>query len=227
MASGNGFGERGTPAYRKRRPLPALIVIAVLGLGAVVVWVHAIVSTSDINDAIRCEPAPTPPAGVTYTPLDHNALDDRVPVPPDKIALKVLNASSTRGQGSITTESLRALGFSQIAEPANDPVYPKQDSKCHGQIRFGENGTSAARTLSLVAPCVQLVKDNRKDATVDLSLGSNFGDVAPNSAAQQILDQLKTWSSAHASAGGGEQSAGAPAPTLDPALLTAARSVTC
>jgi uncharacterized membrane protein (UPF0136 family) len=227
VASGNGFGERGARPYRKRRPLPALIVIAVLGLGAVVVWVHAIVSGSDSNDAIRCSPAPTPPAGVTFTPLDHSALDDRVPTPQDKIAVRVLNASNTRGQGSITTESLRALGFTQIADPANDPVYPQQDAKCRGQIRFGENGTSAARTLSLVTPCMELVKDNRKDATVDLTIGTLFGDVQPNAAATQILDQLKTWSAAHQGGGGGEQSASAPAPTIDPALLTAARNVSC
>jgi hypothetical protein len=226
VASGNGFGERGTRPYRKRRPLPALIVIAVLGLGAVVVWVHAIVSGSNINDAIRCTPAPTPPAGVTFTPLDHSALDDRVPTPQDKIAVKVLNASSTRGQGSIATESLRALGFSQIADPANDPVYPKQDAKCRGQIRFGENGTSSARTLSLVTPCLELVKDNRKDSTVDLSIGTLFSDVRPSAAATQILNQLKTWSAAHQGGGGGEQSASA-APTIDPALLKAARDVSC
>jgi hypothetical protein len=228
VASGNGFGDRSARPYRKRKPLPALIVIGVLGLGAVFVWVNAIVSRADIDETIKCSPPPTPAAGVTYTPLGHGALDDRAPIPPDKIAVKVLNASQVRGQGGITTESLRALGFTQIAAPEDDPAYPG-DAKatCRGQLRFGENGATAARTLSLLAPCVELVKDNRKDATVDLTLGTSFGDLRPNAAAAQLIGQLKTWSEQHQGSGGGEQSADASAPVLDQATLAAARNVTC
>lgn len=228
VASGNGFGDRSARPYRKRKPLPALIVIGVLGLGAVFVWVNAILSRANIDDTIKCSPPPTPPPGVTYTALGHNALDDRAPVPPDKIAVRVLNASKVRGQGGITTEALRSLGFNQIAEPADDPAYPG-DTKagCRGQLRFGENGATAARTLSLLVPCVELVRDNRKDATVDLTLGTTFGDLRPNAAATQLIGQLKTWSEQHQGSGGGEQSTGDSAPVLDQATLKSARNVTC
>jgi uncharacterized membrane protein (UPF0136 family) len=228
VASGNGFGDRNARPYRKRRPLPALIVIGVLGLGAVVVWVNAIVSRTDIDAAIRCDPAASPPSGVTFTTLGHGALDDREPVPPDKIALKVLNASKLRGQGAITTEALRSLGFTQIAEPADDPAYPADlKANCRGQIRFGENGAAAARTVSLLVPCVELVKDNRQDSSVDLMIGVTFGDVYPNAAAGQILAQLRTWSDQHRGSGGGEQAADATAPVIDRKLLSSARDVSC
>jgi hypothetical protein len=228
VASGNGFGDRSARPYRKRKPLPALIVIGVLGLGAVFVWVNAILSRASIDDTIKCSPPPTPPAGVTYTALSHNALDDRAPAPPDKIAVKVLNASKVRGQGGITTESLRSLGFTQIADPADDPAYPgATKAECRGQLRFGENGATAARTLSLLVPCVELVRDNRKDATVDLTLGTTFGDLQPNAAAIQLIGQLKTWSEQHQGSGGGEQSTGGSAPVLDQATLESARNVTC
>ncbi|HVV10064.1 envelope integrity protein Cei [Amycolatopsis sp.] len=226
MASGIGFGNRRKRGYRKRRPLPALIVIAVLGLVAMAVWVRAISSRSDIDELLRCDPAPTPAQGMTYTSLSHSALDDTAPIPPEKIAVKVLNASQARGQASITTESLRELGFTQIGAPENDPAYPNGvEAKCHGQIRFGDNGVSAARTLSLVLPCVELVKDTRADASVDVSIGSGFGDVRPTQQARDVLQQLQAWSAQHPG-DGNEQSAGSSA-VIDPALLSAARNAAC
>ena len=179
MASGNGIGDRGARPYRKHKPLPALIVIGVLALGAIIVWINAAVGKGDVDEAVKCDPAASPPPGVTFSTLPHNALDDRAPVPPDKVAVKVLNASSTRGQGGITTTALKELGFTGAGEPANDPAYEGRVAKCRGQIRFGENGVTAARTLSLVVPCAELVQDNRKDASVDLVTGTLFGDIQP------------------------------------------------
>jgi uncharacterized membrane protein (UPF0136 family) len=214
QAGANGFRDRGIRPYRKRRPIPAIIVISALGLAAVFVWVNAIVSRTDIDAVIRCDPPPTPAAGVTFITLRHDALDDRAPIPPDKVAVKVLNASSVRGQGSITTEALRAIGFTQIAPPDNDPAYAGRDAICHGQIRFGDNGTAAARTLSLVVPCAELVKDNRKDATVDLTIGTKFGDLSPTPEATKVLQQLQTWPAQHKS-------------VVDQTLLASARNVSC
>ncbi|GAA1960462.1 envelope integrity protein Cei [Amycolatopsis minnesotensis] len=226
MASGKGFGDRTARPYRRRRPLPALIVIAVLCLGALVVWVNAITGKGDIDSAIRCDPPAQAPPGAAYTPLSHDALDSTAPIPQTKVAVRVLNASSTRGAAALTTENIAALGFEQAAPPDNDPAYPPHhEAKCRGQIRFGENGAPAARTLSLVAPCVELVRDNRKDASVDLSVGSAFGQLQPKAEAKQVLDQLKAFS-AQQPTGGAEQSAGQ-TPKIDQTLLAAARDVTC
>jgi hypothetical protein len=227
VASGNGIGDRGTRPYRRHKPLPALIVIGVLALGAIIVWINAAVGKGDVDEAIRCDPPPSPPPGVTFSTLPHTALDDRAPVPPDKVAVKVLNASSTRGQGSITTTTLHELGFTNTGEPANDPAYENREAKCRGQIRFGENGITAARTLGLVVPCAELVQDNRKDASVDLVTGTNFGDIRPRAEARQILTQLADWSKTHQGGGGNEQSAGAQAPVIDQTLLASARDVQC
>ncbi|MEV6877329.1 envelope integrity protein Cei [Amycolatopsis sp. NPDC051128] len=226
MASGNGIGDRGTRPYRKHKPLPALIVIGVLALGAIIVWVNAAVGKGDVDEAVRCDPPASPPPGVTFSTLPHGALDDRAPIPPDKVAYRVLNASGTRGQGGITTTALRELGFTGAAEPANDPAYDKREAKCRGQIRFGENGGPAARTLSLVVPCAELVQDNRKDASVDVVTGTLFGDLRPRAEARRIITQLADWSKTH-QAGGNEQSAGAKAPVVDQTLLASARDVEC
>ncbi|WP_410654716.1 envelope integrity protein Cei [Amycolatopsis sp. lyj-112] len=227
MASGNGIGDREAKPYRKHNPLPALIVIGVLALGAVIVWVNVVTSRSDIDAVIRCDPPPAPQPGVTYTPLAHDGLDDRAPVPPDKVAVQVLNGSKVRGQGGIATNSLKELGFSQALDPVNDPAYENSEAKCRGQIRFGENGAAAARTLSLVVPCAELVKDNRKDASVTITTGSLFGDIRPKAEARQVLEQLTQWSKAQQGNGGGEQSSGGGAPVIDQALLKAAREAPC
>ncbi|MEV6625023.1 envelope integrity protein Cei [Amycolatopsis sp. NPDC051106] len=227
MASGNGIGDRGTRPYRRHKPLPALIVIGVLALGAIVVWINAAVGKGDVDEAVKCDPAASPPPGVTFSTLPHNALDDRAPVPPDKVAVKVLNASGTRGQGGITTTSLKELGFTGVGEPANDPAYEGREAKCRGQIRFGENGVTAARTISLVVPCAELVQDNRKDASVDLVTGTLFGDLRPRAEARQILTQLADWSKAHQGGGSNEQSTDAKAPVIDQTLLASARDVAC
>ncbi|MDX3193869.1 envelope integrity protein Cei [Streptomyces sp. MN03-5084-2B] len=227
MASGNGIGDRGARPYRKHKPLPALIVIGVLAVGAIVVWVNAAVGKGDIDEAVKCAPPASPPPGVTFSSLPHNALDDRAPIPPDKVAYRVLNASGSRGQGGITTTALRELGFSGAADPANDPAYENREAKCRGQIRFGENGVTAARTLSLVVPCAELVQDNRKDASVDVVTGTLFGDLRPRAEARQIITQLADWSKAHQGGGGNEQSAGAKAPVVDQTLLASARDVAC
>lgn len=225
MASGIGFGNRKKRGYRKRRPLPLLIFVAVLAVVAMVVWVRAITSRADIDQLLRCSPAAVVPPGTTYTTLGHGALDDIAPAPPDRVSMRVLNASQTRGQATITTEALRELGFTQIGEPDIDPAYPVQEAKCHGQLRFGDGGMSAARTVSIVVPCVELVKDTRTDASVDLAIGDSFGDVRPTAQARQVLQQLQAWSAAHPG-GGNDQSAGSP-PVIDKELLAAARNVSC
>ncbi|CAM2973194.1 envelope integrity protein Cei [Saccharomonospora xinjiangensis] len=234
MAAGTG-GRAGNSAkrtvrpYRKRKPLPALIFIGVLGITAIVVWVNVITTSGDIAEAVSCDPRPAPPEGTTLTPLPFDALVTTPPVPPSEVEVTVLNANNTRGDASITTEALRRLGFTRITEPANDEVYTgKIVASCHGQIRFGQAGERAARTVHLVNPCLELVKDNREDASVDLAIGTNFPDVNPSEAAVEILDTLKSWSdegaetdeqSAGSSTGSSKGSAKDSGPVIDEALL--------
>ncbi|SFB45514.1 LytR cell envelope-related transcriptional attenuator [Amycolatopsis marina] len=224
--SGAGRGGRKSKPYRKHRPLPALIVIGLLGAVSVFVWLNVIVSRDDLNEAVRCTPPPSPPEGVTYTSLGYDGLDGVAPVPPDKVAVQVLNASEIRNGATLTTLALKDLGFSETGEPANDPAYQDDEANCRGQIRFGENGTAAARTLSLVEPCAELVKDNRKDATVDFSIGTVFNGVRPRKEGLQVLDQLSKWSASQSEKGGGEQAA-TPGSQIDPELISAARDVHC
>ncbi|HEX8864392.1 MAG TPA: envelope integrity protein Cei [Lentzea sp.] len=228
--------------YKRRRPVPALVLFAVLLVSSVFVWVKVLGGASDVDAAIRCNApghvagsttgapdpgatstAPPPPLG---TVLEHDALDRTSPVPVGEVNFKVINASTQRNHAKTIATQLTELGLKQAADPGNDPIYPAQDMNCRGQIRFGAPGSSAARTLSLLEPCLELVRDDRQDATVDVALGKKFDEVKPNSDARKILEQLKEWAEQQPDQQGGQVAAATP-PTLNPDTLSGARDVTC
>ncbi|WP_255375665.1 envelope integrity protein Cei [Saccharomonospora sp. CUA-673] len=192
--------------YRKHKPLPALIVVAVLGITASVIWINAVSNTVDLEEAMRCTPSAQPPEGVTYDPQPYDALSTTQPAPPQHVNVQVLNASGLRGEAGMTSMALEQLGFTQVQDPGNDEAFPKGEAVCHGQVRYGTNGEAAARTLRLIDPCLQLVEDGRQDATVDLAIGTGFNDVRPTSEALDVLEQLKKPD--QSAEGGSEQSAG-------------------
>lgn len=224
--------------YRRRRPLPALVLFLVLAVVAVFVWVKVLNTANDVDLAIRCnspgnvpsssappvEGAPVAPKPGTV--LGHDALDRTDPAPVNDIQFRVFNASTQRNQARFVATTLVELGLKQAAEPDNDPVYPANDMTCRGQIRFGAPGSSAARTLSLIEPCLELVRDERQDATVDVAIGKKFDEVKPNHDARKVLDQLATWAEQQPDQSGGQVAEAGP-PTLVSANVAAARDVHC
>jgi hypothetical protein len=223
----------GGQRYRKRRPLPAFLLILVLGIAATIVWFKVINTDDEVKGAAHCDPpsattsatsAATPPPTLGKA-LETNALDRTDPAAPASALVRVVNASTQRGQAKLVTESLRALGFTQIGEPDTDALYG-QSMTCRAQIRFGAQGTAAARTLSLIEPCAELIRDNRQDATVDVVIGAKFDDLHPNRSARTLLQQLNDFTKQNPSTQGGLQ-ADVKQPDLDSGLLTAARNVKC
>lgn len=214
-----------------------MILIIILGVVATIVWLRVMDSDTDVAKSTHCAPpAPRPsttapkgkPAAPTPTlgqALQNDSLDRTVPLPPNKALVRVLNAGSKRGGARIVTESLRELGFTQIAEPDNDPLYD-DTMTCRAQIRFGPQGTAAARTLSLAEPCAELIRDDRKDATVDIAIGQDFDNLRPNSQGKKAFEELENWAEEHPSPGGGLQANG-PQPKLDANLLAGARKARC
>ncbi len=234
MASGNVWRNNRPQRYRRRRPLPALILILILCVAATIVWLRVMNSVDDTQSATHCDPPgprpttttkPSAPPTTLGQALDNGSLDRTVPQPPGQVLVRVVNAGTKKGAARIVTESLRQLGFAKVAEPANDPLYD-DTMTCRAQIRFGPQGTAAARTLSLIEPCAELIRDDRKDATVDMAIGERFDDLRPTSESRSVLEQLTDWAAAHPKAKGGLQADG-PKPSISPDLLTAARDVHC
>lgn len=224
--------------------MPALVLFAVLLVSSVFVWVKVLGNASDVDAAIKCNApgnvatsvsaaadpaaaaAPTPQTPPLGTVLEHDALDRTNPVPVGEVNFKVVNASTQRNHAKAVATMFTELGLKQAAEPGNDAIYPAGDMTCRGQIRFGAPGASAARTLSLLEPCLELVRDDRQDATVDIAVGKKFDEVKPNSNARKILDQLSEWAAQQPEQQGGQVAAVAP-PTLNADNLVGARDVTC
>lgn len=231
-----GQGPRG-PRYRRRRPLPALILLAVLVVLSGFVWTRVFESTESVEMATRCNvpgaepgssearPGKPPTNTAVGTMLSRSALDETTPVPPQDVSVRVVNANGQVNQATLVSEELTNLGFGQGGSPSNDSVYTEMNLKCHAQIRYGEAGAGAARTLSLIAPCAQLVRDQRAHAGVDLALGSEFDGVKATQQGHRALQELKNW--AKQSRGQTGDRTQAADPGLDPKLLSAARDVHC
>ena len=222
------ISRRSSRPYRRRRPLPALVLLVVLAATGVVVWVHVLHKAADSTVQANCPASASTPAKLPILkPLPYSDLDNVNPVPAPQVRVHTLNSSSQVGLADRIALQLRQNGFTQAGAPANDPSHPDGDMGCFGQIRFGANGAAAARTLSLVVPCAQLVRDNRQDASVDLALGTYFTDLAPSQDALTVLGQLATWAHGPPSTGGGLQSQAAKAPPVAPQLLAAAHTFRC
>ncbi|MEB3368512.1 envelope integrity protein Cei [Saccharopolyspora mangrovi] len=231
-AVGARWGRR--VGYRRRRPLPALVVLVALVVLSGLLWTRVFGSVEDIDAATTCNPpgAPTAPPEVSGQPaqvplgtmLERDALNSTTPVPPQDVHVRVLNGNGESRQATMVGDELASLGFSKGGAD-NDSVYVNYDLQCHGQIRFGAAGMSAARTLSLIAPCAQLVRDEREDAAVDFALGADFDDIKTTQEAKQVLQQLQNWVPQRDHQEGAQQEVTPPQISED--LLTKARDVHC
>jgi hypothetical protein len=160
-----------------------LALVVVLSAAVVLVWTSVLHQTANGCQSAVVDSSQRLPA---------NSLDDVMPAPPQLTRVQVLNANGVRGEATLVDGTLAHLGFAPTTKPANDPLFPRFDLHCYGEIRFGAAGQAAARTLSLAVPCAELVRDARPDAGVDLALGTKFLAVRPNNAARRALLDL-TW----------------------------------
>lgn len=198
--------------YERRRTRPIVVTAAVLAVVVVATWSVVLTTASEGPSSTDCStPARGPLAGAE---LDRSALDDVDPAAPGDVRFQVLNAGGQRGQANLVAAQLKDLQFGEAAAPGNDPAYPDGDLNCIGQARFGPGGEAAAAALTLALPCVELIRDDRPGAVVDVVVGTAFTDVAPGRAARDVLDQL----AAPAGEGGSK---------ADPGLLAQARDGNC
>jgi hypothetical protein len=214
--------------YSRRRPLPALLILVILAATSAIVWVNVLHQAANSTAQAVCPAGKSTPAKLpTLTPLAYTALNSVAPAPATQVKVRVLNATTQTGLAGRVDTAIQALGFVQAAPPADDPRYPLGDMRCFGQIRFGPNGAAAARTVSFIVPCAQLVRDNRQDASVDLALGAYATDLAPTPAAKQVLTQLTAWAAKHPAATGGLQAQNGQQPALSASLLATAHTFQC
>lgn len=190
------LSTQATPSPTPTRGLQLLrsayvvFLVVVLALGALV-WAAALRGNDAATQAAACPLTPmAEDVGLREQPAD--ALDGIDPATLNETRVRVLNANGQSGQAGAVAAQLAERGFQPAGSDAigNDPVYG-QALECHGQIRYGDAGKATARSLSLAAPCMQLVADGREDDTVDLALGTIFSRLSDSAAAVGALDELK------------------------------------
>ncbi|MFR9750311.1 envelope integrity protein Cei [Nocardia sp. 004] len=221
ITEGSATDAQGNP-FLRRRPLPWLIMLGVLIVLSGIVWGAALRTHDTDRTAMSCNsPSSATDSEEPPEPLGRRVgvsrLQDVDPAPLGASKVRVLNANNQRGQAAHVAAQLGDLGFASApgTQYGNDSVYVNGDLECTGQIRFGVNGRPAAAAVQLVAPCAELIEDQREDDTVDLVLGSLFQqDIRPSTDAAEVLRSLKN-----------------PAPgnsvSIDPMLLSAARQARC
>jgi hypothetical protein len=194
ITEGTAFDKRGRP-FRRRNFLPGILLFVALAVVTLLVWVTALSQPPDVREATVCN-APPPAADPTVPAPqlgDQVTRADMTDVTPAKLAdtkIKVLNASGQGGQAAEVAGELRDLGFADPAA-ANDPIYANARLECQGQIRFGPSGRAAAAAVWLVAPCTELFQDQRSDDTVDLAIGTEFGELTHNDDIDAVLASLR------------------------------------
>ncbi len=212
ITEGTAFDKRGLP-FRRRNIWPAIIAAAVLALVTAVVWSVVLNRPADVQEAAACNPPPSSGDAAAPALGQQVSRSTMINVAPAKLAetkIQVLNASGHGGQAADVSGALRDLGFAQPTA-ANDPVYAGTRLECQGQIRFGHNGKAGAAAVWLVAPCTELIQDNRSDDSVDLVVGTEFTALTHSDDIDAVLTGLRP-------------DAAEPA---DPALVTKIHSATC
>lgn len=223
VLGGTGRTTRRSRPYQRRRRAPLLILVSVLAVVAVATWTTVFMNAGPTG-ASSCPTVDPAPGEV----LDAGALDEVPPAPPAAVRVRVLNAGGQRGQANLVAAQLGDLGFGEAAPPDNDPFYPREDMECYGQLRFGAAGQGAASTLALVLPCAELVRDMRADDSVDVAVGTAFGDLNPSRTQRDVLEELAepgsgTDGAANADPNAADAPTAQPPPVVDPDLLDEAR----
>jgi hypothetical protein len=107
------------------------------------------------------------------------------PLPnPRTVRVNVYNATKHSGLARSTSIQLAARGFA-IGTVANDPLNKVIQGTV--QVRFGIRGIAAAKVVAAQVPGPIMVRDARKDASVDFVIGETFTALNTPVQAQTVL----------------------------------------
>jgi hypothetical protein len=93
---------------------------------------------------------------------------------PSQIKVNVYNASKRNGLARKVAGEMKDRGF-VVGSIANDPL--RHTVRTTAEVRYGSKGKAGAQLVSAEVPGAKLVADKRKDASVDLVLGSTYVDL--------------------------------------------------
>jgi len=95
---------------------------------------------------------------------------------PSEVAVNVYNTTYKTGLAKTVADQVAGRGF-KVKDVSNDPLRTMQLGTA--VIRYGEDGDLAAALLKQHVPGAQLVKDDRRGATLDLVIGNAYTGLVP------------------------------------------------
>jgi hypothetical protein len=95
-------------------------------------------------------------------------------VKPSQVKVNVYNASKRNGLARKVAGEMKDRGF-VIGSIANDPL--RRSVTTTAEVRYGTKGKAGAQLVVSEVPGSKLVVDKRKDASIDLVLGSTYVDL--------------------------------------------------
>jgi hypothetical protein len=147
---------------RRRQRRRALITIGTVLLGLFFAFWYALSYYQSDGPSAPAAASATP----TCQPVDPEALT------PDKITVRVLNATNRAGLAASTAKKLGDLGFT-ISGADNDTS--DRDAPSVAEVRHGPSGADAAAVVLTYLPDGSTVfDDKRKDNSIDVVLGEKF-----------------------------------------------------
>lgn len=161
MASYPPEPELSRARYVRRR---SLIIIALVALALFFAFWYAF----SYYRASDTKPSAT--AKATCSPYDAKVMA------PSKVTVNVYNSTSRNGLAASVSKQLTTRGY-VIGKVENDPL--NKALKTVGEVRYGSKGSAQAKLAATTMPKgTKLVKDSRKDTSVDVVLGAGFKALA-------------------------------------------------
>ncbi len=148
----------------RRRPLPALAFLLALSILTGIVWWRVLHRAEPTGTAS----SPTPSQSARCTPGSRTV---KLPTP-SSVTVTVLNGAGREQLATKVSTQLKSRGFSTDT-PGNAPTLTGV-----GEIRFGTAGRPGATLLSYYLPGAKLAAASRRDAKVEVVLGSGFRSLA-------------------------------------------------
>ena len=160
--------EEGLLRRRRRRRRRTVLSLTLALLLLALTLLYAVGNVQGIG-----RPPPTPAAGA----CSPGRTASGVPLPaPVTVRVNVYNATSRQGLAASLARDLRDQGF-VVAKVGNDPRHRTLVGR--GEIRYGRAGALAAQLARTRMAGARLVRDHRRDATIDLVAGYEFEALRP------------------------------------------------
>jgi len=161
-------------AATRRRPLPALAFLLALSILTGIVW-WRVLHRAESNDTAA--PKPTPSQSAQCSPGSKSI---QLPAA-SAVTVTVLNGAGRDLLATRVTGQLKSRGFA-VGSPGTTSALSGV-----AEIRYGTAGRPGATLLSYYLPGAKLAAASRRDAKIELVLGSGFTSLASDATVKRAV----------------------------------------